>query len=355
MSASHAQLRPARLEPIFVPRIWGVRQLDPLFPEKTALAEPVGEVWLTGSECRFADGPFAGKKLGDTWPEMPPEWAGRRTNKDGPFPLLVKFIFPADKLSVQVHPNDDYARRRESAAGGVGKTEMWYVIDARPGASVLAGLKSGVTADDFRRAISEGKAEACLERVVVQTGDVVFVPAGTVHTIGPGMVLCEIQQHSDITYRVYDYNRLTAEGKPRELHVEKAFDVINFREQSGGKIEPVGLTRGPVMETYYIACRYFAVEKWEFSDRIAAATTGDHFDLFIVLEGRGHFESGGGEAAYVPAQVWLMPAALGAYQIAPASRTVLLRTYVPKSVQDFAQRLADQRIPESAWSRLVYP
>jgi len=168
-------------------------------------------------------------------------------------------------------------------------------------------------------------------------------------------VLCEIQQNSDITYRVYDYGRLTAEGKPRDLHIDKAFEVMNFGEQSGGKIEPVRIERGPLTETYFVACRYFATEKWEFCEQIAAATSSDHFDLFIVLEGQGTFESGGTSTAYSPAQIWLVPAALGAYRIAPASRTVLLRTYVPKSVQDVAQRLADQQVPESAWSRLVYP
>ena len=355
MSPTPVPIRPARIEPIFVPRIWGVRQLGPLFPEKTGLPEPIGEVWLSGDECRFADGPFAGKKLYEAWPEMPAEWAGLRANQNAPFPLLIKFIFPEQKLSVQVHPGDDYARRQNRDAGSVGKTEMWYAISAQPDASVLVGFKPGITSSDFRRSIAQGKAEQFLERIPIHAGDVVFVPAGTVHTIGPGMVLCEIQQNSDITYRVYDYGRLTAEGKPRDLHIEKAFDVMHFSEQSGGKIEPVRIERGPLTETYCVACRYFATEKWEFSERIAAATSSEHFDLIVVLEGQGSIEFGGASSAYGPAQIWMVPAALGAYQIAPGSRTVLLRTYVPKSVQDIAQRLADQHVPESAWSRLVYP
>src|SRR5208282_6144441 len=117
----------------------------------------------TGSECRFANGPFAGKKLGEAWSEMPPEWAGTSMGRGGAFPLLVKFIFPQDKLSVQVHPDDEYAARNEMAAGGRGKTEMWYVVDARPGAEVLVGLKSSVTRGDFKRAIADGTAEDCLE------------------------------------------------------------------------------------------------------------------------------------------------------------------------------------------------
>lgn len=348
-------LRPARLEPVFVPRIWGTRRLGPLFPEKTALAEPIGEVWLTGNECRFADGPFAGKKIAEAWPEMPLEWTGRSARKDGPFPLLIKFLFPEEKLSVQVHPNDDYARRHEAAAGGMGKTEMWYTIAARPGAEVMVNLRPGVEPATFRRAITGGSAEECLEQIPIKTGDAIFVPAGTVHTIGPGMTLCEIQENSDITYRVFDYNRVAADGKPRALHIEQAMAVINFGEQSGGKVEPVRVSRGTVEETYFVGCRHFATEKWDFGERIAAATSREHFDLLIILEGSGRFECGGQSVDYTRAQVWLLPAALGAYQLAPAEPTSLLRTYVPDDLNDFARRLADQGVAEIAWSRLVYP
>ncbi|MFY9585073.1 MAG: type I phosphomannose isomerase catalytic subunit [Candidatus Acidiferrales bacterium] len=348
------KLSPARLEPVFIPRIWGARSLAPLFPEKTALAEPIGEVWLTGNDCRFAGGAYAGRKLGEAWPEMAPEWIGTRVRRDAPFPLLVKFIIPEEKLSIQVHPDDEYARRHESSAGGQGKTEMWYAVTARAGAEILVGLKPDVTPESFRQAIAAGSVEQCLERIAVHAGDVIFVPAGTAHTIGPGMVLCEIQEHSDITYRVFDYNRRTVEGKPRPLHIEQALEVINFGEQSGGKLEPVRLTRGPLTETYFIACRYFATEKWEFNERIAAVTRPEHFDLLIVLAGDGRIGSGDAAAEYAPAQVWLLPAALGAYQLAPQSPTTLLRTYVP-DVNDFVRRLADQRVEESAWSRLVYP
>jgi mannose-6-phosphate isomerase len=348
-------LQPARLEPIFLNRIWGAHRLDPLFPEKKELREPVGEAWLTGHDCRFAEGPFAGQKLGEAWPLMPPEWAGQKVGKDGPFPLLVKFIFPEEKLSVQVHPTDEYARQHEAPAGGLGKTEMWYVVSARPGAEVWVGLKPGTQAEGLRRAIVDGTVENCVAKVSVHAGDAIFVPAGTVHTIGPGMILCEIQEHSDLTYRVFDYNRRTAEGKPRELHVEKAMAVVNFGEQRGGKVEPLRLERGPLKETHFVACRYFAAEKWEFSERIAAATSPEHFDLLVFLEGSGRFEFSGGEAECAPAQVWLVPAGLGAYQIAPRSPTALLRTYVPSNLDDLVQRLSDRGVAGTAWSRLVYP
>lgn len=345
---------PARLEPIFYARPWGSLSLAPLFPEKSQLTEPIGEAWMTGSECRFANGPYQGQTLGQAWREMPPEWAGTLADRGGPFPLLVKFIFAEEKLSVQVHPDDEYAAKHEQAAGGRGKTEMWYALHARSGAEVMAGLKSGVTQEKFKRAIVEGTAEDCLERIPLRAGEVIFVPAGTAHTIGAGLILCEIQQHSDITYRVYDYNRRDAKGASRQLHIEKALEVIQFGEQSGGKAEPVRIERGPVTESYFVACRYFATEKWEFSERIAA-TSHERFDLLIFLEGAGDIHWGNERARYEPAQVWMIPAALGAYQLAPRVTTTLLRTYVPSDINEFVRRLADQGVTEVAWSRLIYP
>ncbi len=206
--------------------------------------EPIGEVWLTGENCRVATGSFAGRPLGEVWRELPQEFTGSRPFGAPRIPLLVKFIFPEDKLSVQVHPNDEYAREHEAAAGGMGKTEMWYAVSVRAGAELRLGLEPGVTPEKFRQAIADGTAEQCMRRFAVNPGDAFFVPAGTAHMIGPGMVLCEVQQHSDLTYRVFDYNRVQADGKPRPLHIRQAFEVMNFGEQFGGLAEPVRLRRG---------------------------------------------------------------------------------------------------------------
>lgn len=349
-------LQPARLEPVFVPRIWGARSLAPLFPDKTNLKEPIGEVWLTGNDCVFAGGSYAGRRLADAWRTMPPEWVGTRLRTSEPFPLLVKFLFPEDILSVQVHPDDEYARQHEAATGWTGKTEMWYVHAARSGAEVRVGLRPEVTAESFRKAIAGGTAEQCVNRIATHSGDAVFVPARTVHTIGPGMVMCEIQENSDLTYRVYDYNRKGPDGKPRALHVDKAMAVARFGEQMGGKLEPVRIAQGTLTETYYVACRYFATEKWEFSEHIGGATSPGHFDLLITLEGNGRIEAvseKGAAVEYGPAEVWMLPAAMGAYRLEPASRTSLLRSYVP-SMDEFAQQLADRRVREAARSRIVF-
>lgn len=324
-------LRPVRLEPLFVPRIWGARSLAPLFPEKRSLTDPIGEVWLIGSDCRFADGPFAGERLGDVWSRMGEEWVAKVASRHrNQFPILVKFLFPEDKLSVQVHPDDDYASRHEAAADGTGKTEMWYVVSARPGAEVRVGLKPGINVSEFRRAIVDGTAEDLLERIPVQAGDTIFVPAGTVHTIGPGMVLCEVQQNSDITYRVHDFGRLDARGKPRELHIEKALDVIRFGQQRGGKVV---LHDEKKKGTSLVECAYFNVVKHEFEEAVPILSTGK-LELLIFLEGSGTLNTGdtsSGEASieYSRAQTWLVPCELREMAFAPKEPTKMLRVTAP--------------------------
>jgi mannose-6-phosphate isomerase len=342
------------LLPQFVPRIWGARSLAPLFPEKENLAEPIGEVWLTGNECVFADGPFAGRALGDAWRAMPPEWAGTRLDTSKPFPLLVKFLFPEDILSIQVHPDDEYARQHEAHTGWTGKTEMWHAIAARPGAEVLVGLKEDVTPESFRAAIADGTAEKCLNRIPVAPGDTIFVPAGTVHTIGPGSVLCEIQENSDLTYRVYDYGRRGPDGKPRPLHIDKALDVARFGAQAGGKVEPVRVTHANIMHTFYLSCRNFATEKIEFTERVKLATEPERFELLIVLEGNGRIESHGVTEEFERSQVWLLPASLGTYELAASAPCTVLRTYVP-NVERFTAQLRAAGASENAASRIVFP
>jgi mannose-6-phosphate isomerase len=345
--------QPVRLEPQFVPRIWGARSLAPLYPEKTNLSGPLGEVWLTGNDCLFAGGAFAGRKLAEAWRAMPPEWAGTRLRTADPFPLLVKFLFPEDILSVQVHPDDDYARQHEAATGWTGKTEMWHALAAREGAEVLVGLKSDVTRDTFRRAIEDGSAEKCLERLRVQSGDTFFVPAGTVHTIGPGSVLCEIQENSDLTYRVFDYGRQGPDGKPRPLHIEKALAVARFGAQPGGKWLPLRFDRGTLVETYCAACPHFATEKWEFTSRIGGLPSPERFELLIFLDGAGQLEAAGTKHDYARAQVWLLPAALGAYQLTPAAPSALLRAYVP-DLDRLAAQLSGRRVPDDVLSRFIF-
>jgi mannose-6-phosphate isomerase len=320
---------PLRIEPVFYPRIWGARALAPLFPEKTNLPEPIGEAWLTGLDCCIATGPLAGKTLGEAWREMPAEWRGTRLAQTAHFPLLVKFIFPNDKLSIQVHPDDAYAAAHEQASGGRGKTEMWHAVSAEQGAKVLVGLKPGVTKERFLEFLASHELEELLEAYEVKLGDTFFVPAGTPHTIGPRMVLCEVQEYSDLTYRVYDYGRVDAQGKTRELHIDRALEVVNFRGSRGGRVASVSLPAERWSRKLLAACPYFASERWEFRATIQSESNRARFELFVLLAGTGYIHWKGSPMMYDQGQCWLIPASLGQFSLQPEQSTTILRTYVP--------------------------
>jgi mannose-6-phosphate isomerase len=340
---------PFRIEPTFVPRIWGARSLAPLYPEKSNLPEPIGEAWLTGVDCRVASGPFAGKTLGEAWREMPPEWRRTRFTESGDFPILVKFIFPDDKLSIQVHPDDAYAAAHEQAAGGRGKTEMWHVVSAGPGAHVLVGLVPKADAEHFLRAIETQTLEDLFIHWRVQPGDTFFVPAGAPHTIGPGMVLCEVQEYSDLTYRVYDYGRLDALGKPRELHIEKALDVIEFGRPISGKASRIHLPGHGMQVSLLTACRYFATERWKIAAPIGVHAHPEHFDLLVILAGSGNVTWGNGSAMYQSGECWLIPACLGKFSVNPNELSKILRTYVP----DLAALRANLERDGHSWQEIA--
>jgi mannose-6-phosphate isomerase len=323
------KLTPTRIEPIFSPRIWGARSLAPLYPEKTNLPEPLGEAWLTGMECKIDTGPYTGKTLGEAWTEMPVEWRGGQLAAVAHFPLLVKFIFPTDKLSIQVHPDDAYASKHEMAAGGRGKTEMWYVVSAYSEAQVLVGLKPGVDQQKFREGLARQTLENLFEAIPVHSGDTLFVPAGTPHTIGPDMVICEVQEYSDLTYRVYDYGRVDAHGKARELHIEKALEVTNFRRRAGGKVTALALPAGGAKRSLLTACRFFATERWDCSEKCELPLDEARFELLVILEGAGTLSWPDSAARYHRGECWLVPALQERIEVRPEVPTSFIRTWVP--------------------------
>jgi mannose-6-phosphate isomerase len=361
---------PFRIEPIFSPRLWGSRSLAPLFPEKSNLPEPLGEAWLTGVDCRVANGPFKGKTLGAAWKEMPVEWRGENLVNTTDFPLLVKFIFPTEKLSIQVHPDDSYASKHEQVAGGRGKTEMWQVVSAEPGATLFAGLKPGVTKKQFVEAMESHKnLEELLQSHEVNVGDTFFIPAGTAHTIGPNMTICEVQEYSDLTYRIYDYDRVDAHGKPRALHVQKALDVLNFDSKDYCKNPRVSLSRTFLAESELLAaCPYFAAEIWE-TRVLGSQTHPSHFDLLVALSGNGVIDGPGFAFPYQQGECWFLPADLGRYYILAAAifpagekryeqrpnpePTVLIRTYVPE-IHALRDELSRAGHTNSAISKTVF-
>src|SRR5258708_32196884 len=188
------------------------------------------------------------------WHALPADWRGRRIAAVAESPVLSKFIFPNDKLSIQVHPGDAYAAQHEQFAGGRGKTEMWHLGWAKSGAEILFGLKPGVNKQEFLRSLSDNSVENLLSHIPVQTGDTYFVPAGTQHAMGAGLVVCEIQEYSDLTYRVYDFGRVDASGKPRELHIEKALQVTDFTPRRVGKNQALAVPSPHAKKDLLAAC-----------------------------------------------------------------------------------------------------
>jgi mannose-6-phosphate isomerase len=275
------KVAPFSLKPWFSERVWGKSDLRPWYDE-TGTNELVGEAWLTGPQCLVETGPFKGQTLASVGEKM-----------GGEFPLLVKILFPADKLSVQVHPDDMQAKAMGETRG---KTECWYVLEAEPGATVALGLKPGVGAKEVAASVESGTMETLLEHVPVSVGDTLFVDAGTVHAIGPGVVLLETQQTSDVTYRLYDY------GRPRELHLEKGLQVIKPKTQAG-KVAPRkmdGFTR-------LIEQKYFVVDRFELGAKSEETVSLDGAGCLVGLAGRGVVRTPDGELELIPGKAVVVP------------------------------------------------
>jgi mannose-6-phosphate isomerase len=308
MTISADTLEPFRLGVYFSERVWGRHSLAPWYSNK--FETPVGEAWLTGEQCVVETGPHAGKSLSQMEHEFGSALLGEGLDE---FPLLVKMLFPEDKLSVQVHPDDALA----AAIGGEarGKTECWYVLEAEPGATLSLGLKPGTTTEMVREALGSAAFEALLHEEPVVAGDLIFVEAGTVHAIGPGLVLLEVQQMSDTTYRLYDY------GRPRELHLEDGMKVIRI-ENNSRKIAP---ERG-VPFTRLIENEFFVVERWDVSagSRFDVSCGGTP-DIVVGLGGHGVIEHGERRLELLAGQAIVIPACSTEYRVEGACSFVRSR------------------------------
>jgi mannose-6-phosphate isomerase len=276
-------LFPFRLQPWFRTRIWGFHDLAPWYDYKTE-GEPIGEVWLTGEMCTAATGPLTGKSLREITAEYGRDLLGA-TYGNGQFPLLIKILFPKEKLSVQVHPDDAMAQKYGAPRG---KTECWYALYAEPGAHVALGIKPGITPQQIRSAIESATLENMLEMVPVAKDDLLFVDAGTVHAMEPGMVVLETQQTSDITYRMYDY------GRPRPLHVDKSLEALRLKTRAG-KIPPRNVNNHSIL----IDEKYFEIERWflepaQPSSAITTPTGG--LQILFVAEGKIRISADAGES-----------------------------------------------------------
>lgn len=298
---------PLLLGPHFDEKIWGGRRLATVLNKPLPEKVPVGESLESGNAAVVANGPFAGKTLAELARQSPDELLGTRGRDAslpvGDFPLLVKFIDASKVLSIQVHPDDEAA----AALGKRGKTEAWHILDAEPGAALLTGIREGVTGAHVRQAIADGSFEALLERCPVFPGDSLIVPAGAVHAIGGGILLYEIQETSDITFRLYDWGRVDASGRPRESHLDPALQIM-VPGRNATKISPLALDPYRMV---LAACRYFTLERWVVDNALTAPSTGGgSFRLLSCIAGSCRLRTKSdvlavtsGETALVPADV----------------------------------------------------
>ncbi len=305
--------------PLFFERVWGGRHLELLFSKPLPSGVPVGESWeivdRADAQSVVAQGPLAGRPLHSLWKESRADIFGNRHagHRADRFPLLCKWLDARDRLSVQVHPPASVA----PALGGEPKTEMWHVAHAEPDADLFAGLKAGVTREAFGRALEAGTVESLIHRIPTREGATIFIPSGRIHAIGAGNVITEIQQNSDTTYRVFDWNRLGLDGKPRAMHVDKSMQCIDFSDFEPSLQEPDGdvLVSDPL----------FRVSHWDLDAPRPAAGPGD-FAIFTVLKGRvrcGVREFGAGD-------FFLVPACMSSATVAPVDGTAsVLQTILP--------------------------
>ena len=327
-------MHPLRLKPKFDHRLWGGQRLARWIGLPEPLPDDLAEIWLVYAENRIIEGPMTGHTLAQAATESGTALLGSRSIPEygNDFPQLAKFIDANDRLSIQVHPDDAYAHKVEAATGFHGKTEAWYILHAEPDATLIYGLNRPSNREAFAQAVQEGRLENLLNYVPVQAGDVVFVPAGTLHAINEGILLFEIQQKSDLTYRVYDYNRRGPDGKLRELHLQKALDVIHFQPPAQEKIPSIPLAPGREL---LVACPYFALEKHHYVESIQLSTHPASFETWTVIEGSAMLA--GMQLAL--GQALVLPANLGDFRIEPRESVTLLRTTYPDLAGDYIDPL----------------
>jgi mannose-6-phosphate isomerase len=319
-----SELYPLLMTPLFDPRPWGTYDLSPIYPKK--FGEKIGESWLTGDNCRVQNGPFAGRTLADLAAEYGRDLVGEAAADEFRFPLLAKFLFPHEKLSVQVHPDDDDAR---AIGQPWGKTECWYVAHAEPGAEIGLGLQPGVTRTQFQHSIEENRAEELLNWIKVKPGDMIYVAGGTVHTLGPGSIMVETQQQSDTTFRLYDY------GRQRELHLQDGLRVIKEKVASG-KVKPQPFEKfsenGSLVRSL-VSAPYFVVEHFKLSAPShfePGKDTKTSVQILVAIEGGAVLEClGAASVSFSKGDAVVVPPSNQDFTVHPEPGVQFLKAYVP--------------------------
>lgn len=329
-----AEIYPMTFEPVLKDYLWGGRNLERLYSRKLPPGI-VAESWdisaFPGAASRVENGYWKWRTLADAVADLGGHFLGTtvRERFNGHFPLLVKLLDANRDLSVQVHPDDVYAQLHENGAWG--KSEMWYVLHAESGAELIAGLAPGVTRAGFEAALACGQLEAQLLRIKVKSGDVLNIPSGTIHALLAGVVVAEIQQNSDTTYRIFDWNRTDADGMPRLLHIDKALDVTNWQTVYSGAVKPQVLeARDGLLREGLVDSKLFNVEQiaLEPGASYRGRCDGTSFEIIGCMAGEGKISWAGAPLALKAVRFTLLPAILGEYCIQAVNSSTWLRVYI---------------------------
>jgi mannose-6-phosphate isomerase len=340
--------RPMLLEPVLVERPWGDQRLARYLGKSLPHGARIGESWETANEARVASGPLAGLTLRELVAQFGADLLGQRgmaaSQPFGDFPLLIKLIDADDVLSVQVHPDDEQA----AALGQRGKTEAWHILAAEPGAELIVGLTELLDPPALRLRIASGELPRVLAHLPVQPGDTVVVPAGTLHAIGPGILLYEIQEQSDITYRFYDWGRVDTQGRGRPLHIEEGLAVLR-PERRAQRTQPLPLDD---WRTVLAACRYFLLERWTIAgQRALTRQPGQTPSILTCLEGTLAIQTDGDELHLARGETALVPASVAS--LAVAGQATVLAASVPDLRQDVVIPLRAAGYDEAAIAQLA--
>jgi len=319
-------LYPFVFQPIFKERVWGGRELERLFHKKLPAGKPIGESWeisdRPGDASVIANGPLAGKNLRWLMENHATEiLGGAKPAAAGHFPLLCKILDARKKLSLQVHP----PASKVAELGGEPKTEMWFIADAALGAGLYVGLKRGVSRGEFEEKISDGSVADCFHRIPVRAGDAMFLPSGRVHAIGDGLVIFEIQQNSDTTYRVFDWNRVGLDGKPRELHVAQSLASIDFNDFEPKLAETKFIGGGVIQKRSLVNDPLFNVEAWKLNPVTSGSLKPKKLQIIAVTAGEVEIKSGSASVKLSAGQFSLIPASLERTEVLAKSDAALLR------------------------------
>lgn len=317
-------LYPLTFRPIFKERVWGGRTLEQLYRKPLPGKAPIGESWeisdRPGDASVIANGPLAGKDLRWLMENHGSELLGKAKSANGRFPLLIKILDAQEKLSLQVHP----PAHKAAELKGEPKTEAWYIADAAPGAELYVGLKRGVTRGEFEKKIQSGGVAECFHRVPVKAGDTMFLPSGRVHAIGAGLVIFEIQQNSDTTYRVFDWNRVGLDGKPRELHVAESLASIDFGDFEPALVAEKFAEEKKLKRRKLVSDALFEIEEFQATAGVEVMIEADKPRIVASVRGKLSVRGGGTEVSLADGQFCLVPANLKGAAVRAESDGVFL-------------------------------